>query len=536
MGCEKEEGILKQFNKNNYFYGKLMTVKDFNAEQCYFNGKRHLINRLILGIGIVCGLSVEDNTNTEKQPNKGSDGLWNIYLNPGVAFDCYGQEIVVSNGSKYEVTGTFGSDTNGLYLKYDECQKDIVPKLANSSKCEEECCPNMNGETFSLEWGSLPEIPIIQPRKETEITEENIENRVFPVEELKKMIAQEYYENNLKVCRDCGEAKVLLAVFNGTTEPETINQDKTYQYRSIVYDNPMLYDLLTSHTTRFDNPHNVTATQLGALVSINTIKGDATGNLTLLGSESITVNPSKDKPNTIVIDSNADVDQNKIKLLSDFVFEDTLKKTATTFKAIWAVLNRLEAVNSANRVNNLYSFTLSKIQIPEFIDENQFRAAIFGQCRSIESIKPSRIIPGKIKPDLIKILKSEDIQLSTEANISKLGLNGDQYLIEEELKDKKVNAARGKKAEIFSRVTTVGYLDVTEKIKPVFCSTGIYLLENIILKALQSQGISITGLEDFQLALKQLGDMKNRDIIEIAMAQEEVCFYASLMEFTNKIN
>ena len=32
-----------------------MTVRDFEAEQQYFDGKRYLINRLLHGTGIVCG-------------------------------------------------------------------------------------------------------------------------------------------------------------------------------------------------------------------------------------------------------------------------------------------------------------------------------------------------------------------------------------------------------------------------------------------------------------------------------------------------
>ena len=42
--------------RNNYYYGKLMTVRDFLDEQRYFNEKRWLINRMISGWGVVCGL------------------------------------------------------------------------------------------------------------------------------------------------------------------------------------------------------------------------------------------------------------------------------------------------------------------------------------------------------------------------------------------------------------------------------------------------------------------------------------------------
>ena len=51
---------LEYFSRNNYFHGKLMTVKDFELEQNYFNSKRHLINRTINGVGLVRGLTVKD--------------------------------------------------------------------------------------------------------------------------------------------------------------------------------------------------------------------------------------------------------------------------------------------------------------------------------------------------------------------------------------------------------------------------------------------------------------------------------------------
>ena len=44
--------------RNNYFYGKLLTVRDFEMEQHYFNIKRRLINRILHGAGVVCGLGV----------------------------------------------------------------------------------------------------------------------------------------------------------------------------------------------------------------------------------------------------------------------------------------------------------------------------------------------------------------------------------------------------------------------------------------------------------------------------------------------
>ena len=47
------------FERMNYFSGQLLTARNFMHEQEYLNGKRHFINRMIHGCGVICGLKVE---------------------------------------------------------------------------------------------------------------------------------------------------------------------------------------------------------------------------------------------------------------------------------------------------------------------------------------------------------------------------------------------------------------------------------------------------------------------------------------------
>ena len=75
---------IEYFERNNYFYGKQFTVRDLIQEQSYFNEKRHLINRMVLGWGVVCGLDVT----WEKESRRFTVGT-------GMALDCCGREIVV---------------------------------------------------------------------------------------------------------------------------------------------------------------------------------------------------------------------------------------------------------------------------------------------------------------------------------------------------------------------------------------------------------------------------------------------------------
>ena len=75
---------LAAFVRNRYFYGKLLDVYHLELEQQYLNGKRWLINRLISGYGVVCGLNVECS----------GDGK-GVIVGPGVGIDKAGYEIVV---------------------------------------------------------------------------------------------------------------------------------------------------------------------------------------------------------------------------------------------------------------------------------------------------------------------------------------------------------------------------------------------------------------------------------------------------------
>lgn len=101
--------------RNHYFFGKLLTERDFIDEQNYFNTKRRLINRYVLGYGVVSGLSVI------KVDEK------TISLEPGLAIDASGREIVVDAPSLRRLTMIEGYDRlnaakDYLYvcLAYDE--------------------------------------------------------------------------------------------------------------------------------------------------------------------------------------------------------------------------------------------------------------------------------------------------------------------------------------------------------------------------------------------------------------------------------
>lgn len=125
------------FERNKYFYGKLLTVDDFEIEQKYMNDKRRMLNRFLHGTGVVCGLQVvlvNDNT---------------ISIESGLALDFAGREIVVEmpDVRTLPMIDGFSSyweakEENGyLYLciDYDEVEKEAVHSisLSNASGKEE---------------------------------------------------------------------------------------------------------------------------------------------------------------------------------------------------------------------------------------------------------------------------------------------------------------------------------------------------------------------------------------------------------------
>ncbi|MDD4801898.1 MAG: hypothetical protein PHF24_02975 [Syntrophomonas sp.] len=131
--------------RNRYFYGKLLTVRDFEAEQKYCNDKRRMGNRLLNGAGVVCGLqviAVDDKT---------------ISVETGMALDYSGREIIVASPvtQKLSMIDGFGNSDHArniyLCIAYDERGKEPVYSVASSSTSSEEAGEhNRVQETFRL--------------------------------------------------------------------------------------------------------------------------------------------------------------------------------------------------------------------------------------------------------------------------------------------------------------------------------------------------------------------------------------------------
>lgn len=157
------------FERNRYFYGKMLTVRDFEVEQKYGIEKNHLVNRLILGEGIVRGLEVE---NIELQKQR-EEYFLKIKLSQGVALDYYGHEIVVSKNISEEL-GVEPGGTKYIYIEYKEEDKEPIPNIANGSS--DDYYSNRIEETFHI---SISSEPPEEVEKETGQKNFRYKQRVF---------------------------------------------------------------------------------------------------------------------------------------------------------------------------------------------------------------------------------------------------------------------------------------------------------------------------------------------------------------------
>ena len=109
---------LQSLKRLRFFLGQVLTAESFELEQQYFREKLKRHNRLLHGFGIVSGLKVS------VQPGQ-------IIVEPGLALDCEGNELVVSSVQTVVTAPTTdGHQSAYVSVSYVEELTDCIP-LAN---------------------------------------------------------------------------------------------------------------------------------------------------------------------------------------------------------------------------------------------------------------------------------------------------------------------------------------------------------------------------------------------------------------------
>lgn len=162
------------FKRVRYFHGMLLTDRDFREEQIYHLEKRRLLNRMLHGWGVVCGLGID-----------WTPGKKSLIIKPGLALDCHGNEIFVCEPYQIDVSALLCTSKtpsrtadpceeppaptppNEYYLAvcYQEMATDKVAVYAPSGSCEEKTCETSRyAEGFCFElYQQCPKQPAPPP-------------------------------------------------------------------------------------------------------------------------------------------------------------------------------------------------------------------------------------------------------------------------------------------------------------------------------------------------------------------------------------
>jgi hypothetical protein len=231
------------------FYGKLLDVYHLELEQNYFNGKRWLLNRLVTGYGVICGLDVRP----------GREG--GIVVQPGIAIDKWGREIIVSEASKPiplpsppPVEGSSpeqnqpeqsgkrqrgGCDDDDrawvhIVLCYRECLANPVPALGDDCSGEQRCSPGTIRERYEicLREGKAPEVHLRCSIPDL-VTGDKLDYAA-----LARHVSQP--------CRSCAEEPcIALANVGLPVEGTYVSEDDIdITVRPIVYTNDLLFEII----------------------------------------------------------------------------------------------------------------------------------------------------------------------------------------------------------------------------------------------------------------------------------------------------
>lgn len=136
------------FSRNRYFYGRLLTVSDFEEEQTYHRSKQQFRNLHTLGVGIVSGLSVTPENNGRS-----------IQISPGYAIDRLGREVCVP--SAVDCPLPTKSDRLLVSIGYVETEIEPTPALSgepSSGRNPVECARIEEGYEVTLS-----QIPLGRP-------------------------------------------------------------------------------------------------------------------------------------------------------------------------------------------------------------------------------------------------------------------------------------------------------------------------------------------------------------------------------------
>jgi len=239
---QRTDRVLEQFEKNQFFQGKLMTARDMQTEQKYHAERLHVLNRFATGQGILHGAEVSAVEETETELK--------VTIEPGIVIDAYGRPIVVEHSTTKTLPLPSG-DVIYLYLRFEKSELESVPVPEVRGASSEEYMSNRVVEEFELTYQeSPPEEFDAVPGIDTTFDEETDRETFLHT------LANRYHQQYRSEPEPVEDPSIFVGSFERTRDGSWIRGAETAQ-RTLVYDNEMLYAMLVSHITETDRPHNM---------------------------------------------------------------------------------------------------------------------------------------------------------------------------------------------------------------------------------------------------------------------------------------
>ena len=227
--------IGRGYERNNHFYGKLMTVRDYKVEQNYINEKRWLINRMVNGSGIVSGLKVSLTKDSD-------DKVTGFSIQPGLALDKCGREIIVYE----EYRHTFEKEITEscfICIEYHECETEPLEILPISCNQDKKHQFNRIKDSFNVLVLTPEELECYEKDICSESTE--VHSPACPLEDkttsLHKYLCDKITNTDADACVACNY--IILGTLK-YEEDNDISLDEDCSDNPLVYSNPTLYEML----------------------------------------------------------------------------------------------------------------------------------------------------------------------------------------------------------------------------------------------------------------------------------------------------
>ena len=237
---DKETGLCQHGHpeRNNFYFGKFMTARDFTDEQSYMNEKRWLVNRLGMGWGVLCGLKVRPHAHDKRK----------VTVEPGVAIDPYGHEILVCREETVDlVMGQDGCPPEEreagrpprsyLYyvsVKYEECGVNPSPIMIDSCDgYKEECVYNRTREGYRFIVSREKPASTDERRRECETGCHRLLQDPSPA-----------VSGGCPERPECEGVPLAAICYNPGTDTTAMDIDLSLASRRSVFSNEMLFELL----------------------------------------------------------------------------------------------------------------------------------------------------------------------------------------------------------------------------------------------------------------------------------------------------